>query len=394
MKLLILIGIISGLTLNAQFLKKFYTYPEFTIDTNNNLENYQLNLTLKKDTLLNYISTTIYNLYNGNTIVLADLQLSENKVWNCDYPKNIELGLLKLERSSTDTNQKINAYGYKLISRQNKIQYVGKTLILVDEMIYPEIRPELEKYIDILKLSGINCDFRLAPRSEDFNPKKVIETKDIIVSYYNTHNDLENIIIIGRVAFAMSGHYTPDGHTDESFGAWPTDLYYGTIGGNWTDFESDTNNPFLFSYHKNIAGDGKFDNGYLPQSVVFNVGRIDMYNLTFFKESEVELLKRYFQKDINFRKGQVRPSNNAIMDYGFDDGYIERFPTEAMINYSAIFGENNYVWKKSRQIMDSEEYLFFWGAAPGAVDNIYDIVYAEDIAKQNFQPFQDNTFLM
>lgn len=385
MKRLLLYSILLISVIKSQEMKEFYIYPDYTLDTNENFDNYRLNLNFTKDSTISYVSGSIYD-FQKTTIVsqFDDKMIIENTSQAIDYSKNIELAMLSLSKYSSDTSKKYTAYGYRLISRQNKLQNIGKTLLLVDEMIYSEIKPELENYIDILKLSGIDCEFRLAPRSEVFNPKKAAETKDIVKSYYNTNKALENIIIIGRVAFAMSGHYTPDGHTDESFGAWPTDLYYSTLGGTWTDVESDTNNPFLFPYHKNIAGDGKFDNGYLPQNVKFNVGRIDMYNLTFFKESEVELLKRYFRKDINFRKGLVRPKNNAIMDYGFGDGYIEKFPTEAMINYSAIFGDENYVWKKARNVMEQEEYLFFWGAAPGAVDNIYDIVYAEEISNQSF----------
>jgi len=384
MKLLILLLLLS-FCLNSQEIERFYAYPKYTIDSINNDKFFDLNFEIKKDDEFSILSTNIYDLLSNKQIANSpEFELIENLNFKLSVNSDLKLGLVEVIKTNADAENNKTAYGYRLISQLNELQKIGKTLILVDNLIVDALKDELNEYKEILKLSGIECDIRVAPRSEEFDYKKVLETKDIIDNYYEINSDLENIIIIGRVAYAMSGRYTPDGHIDESYGAWPTDLFYGVMNGQWTDTESDTTNPIFFPNHKNLKDDGKFDNGYIPGEVKFNIGRIDMYDLPFYEESEVELIKRYFAKDIEFRKGNIRPHKNAIMDNGFENVYRERFATEAMINFGALFGEGNYEWKKSRNVMSDEEYLFFWGAAPGAMDNIFDIVYAEEISNRKF----------
>lgn len=393
MKILLFILINFTLVLNSQEIERFYSYPNFEIDSTENEKSIFVNFNFEYDDEFNILSTNIIDFYTDTDLAkFPDFEIIEQTDLKLGIPKDIELSLVSIARTNGESDNNKTAYGYRLISRQNRLRNVGKTLLVIDETIFEFLKDVIEEYLEVLRLSGIRCDFRLAPRSESFNAKKVMETKDIIDKYYENNNDLENVFLFGRIAVPMSGRYTPDGHVDESFGAWPTDLYYAILNGQWKDEESDTTNPTAFPDHKNIVGDGKFDNGYLPKAVSFNIGRIDMYNLPFYNESEVVLLKRYLEKDIAFRKGKIRPTNNAIMDNGFENVYRERFATEAMINFGAMFGEDNYESKRSREIMDKDDYLFFWGAAPGATNNIFDVVYADEVAERGFNSVFNTVF--
>lgn len=367
-------------------MKRFASYPTFEIDSSANDGTISVKVTANGDSIININN---FDFYEGFSLKLV-AQINNLYAPIDTYFPNInikvtdkKLFLIQNSRRGLDSAKKtVKAFSTSMISVQTELQKIGNTLILVDELVYSNLESEIKEYRDVLELCGINTEIRITPRAETFDAKKVQETKAIIDNF-KENVILENIIIIGRVPYAMSGHYTPDGHTDESFGAWPTDLYYGINSTNWTDNDSDTMD-ILFKEHKNLVGDGKFDQGYIPNDVRVNIGRIDMYNLPAFSLSEFDLIKRYLQKDIKFRKGEILPKNNAVFENGFEDVYQEKFPTEAMINYHALFGKGGYEEKKTRNIMDKEEYLFYWGAASGGTNNLYDVIYTDEIANQSF----------
>lgn len=375
--------------------EKFVVFPNFEIDSNYNDDFYRIILNIKEDDLFESLDVTINDIDQNKLAELSDFELSDIQLPFTINKKNV-LVLIQYKTVFTDTidNSKNFGYGYRYFSNQNRIQRIGKTLILVDFKIQNEIKQELNDYIHTLEKSGIKCDLRRTQRAEEFDAKKVQQTMAIVQEYHKDNPDLENIIIIGRVPFAMSGHYTPDGHRTESYGAWPTDLFYAINSKTlWQDSSIDTTPPpDAFPWHHNIKADGKFDPGYLPNDVEINIGRIDMYNLPAFEESEAQLIKRYFQKNKNFRTGTITPENNAILDDGWGNTYREKFSTEAIINYNAIFGENNYQKMKSRTIMDKESYLFFWGGASGGTNSIFDIVYTDEISNQNFNAVFNTVF--
>lgn len=66
----------------------------------------------------------------------------------------------------------------------------------------------------------------------------------------------------GTFCTDVSYQYPPDGHTAAAppshCGAWPSDVYFGSFEGNWTDLETDSTGAR--AENKNIPGDGKFDN--------------------------------------------------------------------------------------------------------------------------------------
>ncbi len=385
--LTLIIIFISFLNSNDLPIERYVVYPDFEIDSNYSETSNLIKLKVKEDDFFQFFDIKIYDSFTQNEIYSINNQI-HNIELPFQYPKITDLITIRYHQYATDTADLIhNAYGYRCLSTQNNLQEIGKTLILVDYKIEKEIKNELNDYIHTLEKSGIKCDIKRTHRAETFDAKKVQQTMSIVQEYHKLNPDLENIIIIGRVPFALSGHYTPDGHRTESFGAWPTDLLYGAgAKASWTDNDNDTTPPpSFFPWHHNLKGDGKFDQGYIPNNISLNIGRIDMYDLTYFEESESELIKRYFEKNKKFRTGEIIVENNAILDDGWGNSFRERFATEAILNYNAIFGENNFINKKSRNIMAHESYLFFWGGASGGPTSIFDIVYSEEIAKTEFK---------
>jgi len=384
----LLLFLLSVYSLNSQEIpaERYASNPFYQIDSSSNDGKISIKVGVTGDSVFNLNRISIFERFNEKLVAeIQDLYAVEDWYFPSAMALHIsknKLFLLSNQKYGLDSaNNSIVSDGVILISVQTELQEIKKTLILVDDYVFSNLESEILEYKEVLALNGISSDIRITPRSESFNAKKVQETKAIIEKY-EEDNSFENIIIIGRVPYAMSGHYTPDGHKDESFGAWPTDLYYAIREGKWTDEDNDTLDV-MFAEHKNLASDGKFDEGYIPKDVSINIGRIDMYDLPYFNKNELELIKAYLNKSIKFRKGLVEV-DGGVFDNGFEDVYKEKFVTEPIINYNALFGEGNYTNKRTRYIMDDEKYLFYWGAAPGGTNSIFDVIYSEEISNQNF----------
>src|SRR6185503_3639869 len=95
--------------------------------------------------------------------------------------------------------------------------------------------------------------------------------------------NVKSVFLFGHVPVPYSGQLNPDGHADH-VGAWPADVYYGDIDGNWTDnsvnFTQSINTDAADAARlTNRPGDGKFDQTQIPSPVELEVGRVDLSNL-------------------------------------------------------------------------------------------------------------------
>ena len=58
--------------------------------------------------------------------------------------------------------------------------------------------------------------------------------KSEIVNECISDTSINSLFLIGHIPIPYSGNITADGHYDHK-GAWPADLYYGELDGEWTD---------------------------------------------------------------------------------------------------------------------------------------------------------------
>ena len=133
------------------------------------------------------------------------------------------------------------------------------------------------------------------------NTMDVSEVKEEILKIYalSPHSYL---LLLGHIPVPYAGNYAVDGH-DNHKGAWIADAYYGDIDGNWTDITIN-NTEASRDANKNVPGDGKFDQTSIPSTVEIAVGRIDFSNLPILNQSEIELTRRYIQRNIDYRLGK------------------------------------------------------------------------------------------
>lgn len=275
--------------------------------------------------------------------------------------------------------------GYGYICTGTKIpakEYRGRLLLLIDKTIAKQLETELERYkLDLIGDGWVVKDYQV-PRSEEFDPVAVQNIKNIIeFEYHSNPSDLKAVILFGRIAVPYSGNYAFDGHFNHN-GAWPADVYYGIINGQWTDiFVKNENADSAFNH--NIPFDGKFDQTNIPEKVKLQIGRIDFYNLPVFKESEIELLKNYLDKNHNFRHKKIDVPIRSVIDDGFGMYSPEAFASNAWMNFSALMPEDSIYEGGFMQRLRNEPYFWAYGCNSGAFDNILSIAYADQFASQN-----------
>jgi len=187
----------------------------------------------------------------------------------------------------------------------------GKIILLVDSVFTLPLEQELN--LLMLDLKG---DGWTVIRHDVSRYDSVPYIKNLILTDFNSDTaNTKTVMIIGHVPVPYSGNMAPDGHGDH-FGAWPADLYYGTMYSNWTDV---TVNATSASRPENInvPGDGKFDQSTFQGSVDLQVGRIDFTNLPLFAFTEEDLMRKYLEKNHAYRNKFFTTRPRAIVDDNF-----------------------------------------------------------------------------
>ncbi len=262
--------------------------------------------------------------------------------------------------SFTDTTaKKGELYEYRILkTKGNRVRAVGyvaagiavplrdykrNVLILVDSSTYNGIDSSAWKTLkNDYYMDGYGVDLKLI--SEYSKPPAI---KLVINSWYNINKNLNNqVLLVGRVPVAYSGSMLantidlpPDAHPDHG-GAWPTDCYYAEMNGNWTDVNTMITNVTRAD-NKNVPGDGKFDQHFLPDDLDIQIGRVDFRNLPAQGSTDIKLVEQYLRKLHNYKSAAVKvPSKGFISDnFGYLGGEMPM--RSGWNNASSIVGKTN-----------------------------------------------------
>ncbi|MBI3258725.1 MAG: T9SS type A sorting domain-containing protein [Ignavibacteriae bacterium] len=235
----------------------------------------------------------------------------------------------------------------------------GKVLLLIDSTIVSPLSNEINRLEADLQAEAWVVVRRYVSRTEAFDGKAVKAVKNVILQEYNNDKkNLKSILILGRVAVPYSGNLNPDGHPDH-LGAWPADCYYGDIDGDlagkWTDNILNSTSAGR-EQNKNIPGDGKFDQTDFGNKLVadikieLQVGRVDFYDMPAFRDtsrhktlfaSELELLKRYLDKNHGYRSGMMNVKTKGWIADNFGSYGGDMFSNSGWRNFSALLGDTN-----------------------------------------------------
>jgi hypothetical protein len=212
------------------------------------------------------------------------------------------------------------------------IEQRGKLLLIVDATHATTLAPKLARLAEDLTGDGwVVLRHDVLPTDSVASVKALIAA-DVAADPVNT----KAVFLFGHVPVPYSGYFFPDGHTDH-LGAWPADVYYGELDGTWTDTTVNTISASR-PENRNVPGDGKFDQSFLPSNVDLIVGRVDLANMPAFASSEQQLLANYLDKDHDYRHGVFTAQQRAVIDDNFGWFGGEAFAASGWRNFSTLLG--------------------------------------------------------
>lgn len=270
--------------------------------------------------------------------------------------ENFEKGISYRYRVSKSTGMGFIDFGIE----QPYTPKRGRCLLVLDDLFTTDLEADIKIWMDDIRSDGWSVDTIWVSRGS-----KVPFVKQRIVSWSKKNYPLsQSVILFGHIPVPYSGSTAIDGHAPDHTGAWPADVFYADIDGNWTDVSvniSEANRPET----NNIPGDGKYDQVILPSDAELEIGRIDFFDLPAFSLSEKELLIKYLQKNHNWRRGLNVYPNSAIMENNFG-GYDEGFGQNAWRNFMPMFGKDNTSEKDYENTINTEKHVFSFAAGAGS----------------------------
>jgi len=247
----------------------------------------------------------------------------------------------------------------------------GKIVLMVDNTYAADLASELARLQQDLVGDGwqvLRHDVARATSARNI--------KDIIKADYNADPaNVKALLLFGHIAVPYSGNKAWDGHP-EHVGAWPADVFYGEMTDTgWTDTSVYNTSATWRTENRNVPGDGKFDQSFIPSDVELQVGRVDLYNMTAFQpKTEKDLLRQYLNKDHNFRHN-LAPFNSVARRGLIDDNFGvfngSAFAANGWRNFAPFFGADNVQGNTDNTAIDwfptlsANGYLWGYGTGPG-----------------------------
>lgn len=281
-------------------------------------------ITLTWDTTGFIVSTEIYKKNKDEesfaTTPIATVNAPSNIYIDEAVLPGMQYDYVFVQRTSFTVNNSAVTFAWGGISAGIKIginPYKGNLLIVADTLIQNTLTVKFERFKNDLIEDGWVVS--VADKTES---DSVPTIKAKIKTWYD--KDAFNstaLILLGNIPVPYSGNFgsfdvpsPPDGHTPDHNGAWVADVYYGIMNESaFTDYASNTGANR--EANKNRPNDGKFDQSFIPDKVVLQVGRIDMSNIDAVGLDYIGRTERYLDKDHNFRnKNIVVPSRYIFED--------------------------------------------------------------------------------
>ncbi len=195
----------------------------------------------------------------------------------------------------------------------------GNFIIYVNATIAPSLQPEIQQYKTDVEAEGYTVKIY---NWSDANPdplQRAINLKFNMTQEYQTYG-LNGTVLIGKMPYA---------EYQDSLYTYICDLFLMDMDGTWSNLDGDLD----FENHFNGTG-----NMY-PE--IF-VGRINPYPIN--KTGEIPILKKYFQRNHDFRVGITSSHNNSLMYIDDDwESYSHEWKSDMEFLYSNITLINNTI---------------------------------------------------
>ncbi len=280
---------------------------------------------------------------------------------------------------------KIGAVSYVLAGINSTLPiYRGKMILLLDKNYAIPLAAELMQLE-----SDLRGDGWVVIRHDVIRTDAVIKVKQLVLNDFNSDKqNVKAVYILGHVpvpysgGFDLANWYPPDGHPDH-VGAWPSDLYYGSMEESiWTDnLFTDISGSRVENH--NVPGDGKFDIPYLyPDTVTLQVGRVDLFNMPAFSPNDTFLIKQYLKKAHAFKMGiNVGDKKGYISDnFGYMSG--EAFASSGWRSITPMFGDSvfNLAGNTFFSTLKTKSSQFVYGCGGGSYSSCGGIGTSDNFA--------------
>ena len=269
------------------------------------------------------------------------------------------------------------AYGYILVGIQTPVtEYRGKIILLIDDSFSNNLAPEINRLVTDMRGDGWVVIKHIVKRTDS-----VPAIKQLIKDDYNADKtNTKALFLLGHIPVPYSGDYAPDGHLNH-FGAWPADSYYGDMTGTWTDtFLVDTAGSYVRNWNK--IGDGKFDQEFVT-SLQLEVGRVDFVDMPAFNESETAIMKRYLNKDHDFRIKKLVPAERAFIDDKFGVFGGEAFAASGYKAFAPMFGDKKITTGNYLDSCKTNSYLCSYACSGGQPDGFISYFTTDSFVKDS-----------
>lgn len=258
--------------------------------------------------------------------------------------------------------------------------YRGGVILVIEASLQSSLSTEIDRYqADLMDEGWSVASLWVSSQSKPDSVKLAI--KNVL----STMPDIKfrSLVLIGRVPVPYAGYLAPDGHTPDHLGAWPADVYYGDLDGVWTDNIINATEA-SGTRNDNVPGDGKYDNSSLPGAVELEVGRIDLSDLPAFPKSETELLRQYFDKNHQFRRGTLPYVRRGLIQNNFGS-YAEAFGQSGLNNFCRLFGRDSVFYLPYKATLQQASYLCSYGCGAGHYQGASGIGTTSELVNENHQ---------
>lgn len=296
-----------------------------------------------------------------------------------------------------------------------------RVAIVTDLRTRTALSDEVQRWKEDVAREGWNVEEILLPPTMGPMADVPLVKQRIYRAFADSSNGpLTHVFFFGQVPVAYSGGFAsegaivnPDGHPEHG-GAWSTDLYYADLestpgrssAADWTDSVVNITSESIAQRpeNRNAPFDGKYDQCQIPTNVEVAIGRVDFRRLPAFQAVsdtsaiELELLRRYMNKDHAYRTLTLRPRMQALIDDNFGpfiDSTAERVTIEAFAasgwrSFSAIVGYNNIVegdWFAggNRPSLETTSVLLAYGCGGGGYEHCTGVGTTADVASKPVQ---------
>ncbi|MCJ8330253.1 MAG: hypothetical protein HRT89_18795 [Lentisphaeria bacterium] len=298
---------------------------------------------------------------NGKVLSWVDADVEEAKTYEYKIVRN---------------GKGYKGFGYICVAvNAALVENRGKVILLVEHKLSLALKKEISQLIDDLTGDFWHVIKKTVGRNSTAKHVKSLikkeSKKDPIA--------LKSVFILGHIPVPYSGSIFPDGHSEHR-GAWPADVYYADMSGPWSD--NKVKRKQANKRTTNLPGDGKFDQSrVIPGSPALQVGRVDLSQLPVFKESEIELYRRYLEKDHRYRHAKFERPKRAILFDGFGTFNGEAFAASGWRAFSTCVGKRATKEADIISTIQKETYLFAYGCGAGSYESCAGVGMTEYFSK-------------